>query len=177
MKHVTEAFAACHSSSPAGHLVVQASRSERGTFGRYLSSIPMLTSLPQAFSLFKSPALTCLSEPCDHPCLPASSPSGDMAQRAVLTGSEADSATAGEAAEPVAPPPSQKPAWLQRKVVVCVRDVMSREDMTLQLLEDVRCLMTFEVLHDFPVRRSASYFLLDTGRPAHGRDYDTVRTR
>ncbi len=58
--------------------------------------------------------------------------------------------SSAEPLEPVyvaetAPPPPEPPAWLQRKVVVCVRDAATREDMTFQLLEDVRCLMTFEV--------------------------------
>ena len=49
---------------------------------------------------------------------------------------------------PPPPPPPQPPAWLQRKVVVCVRDADTREDLTFRLLEDVRCLMTFEVRSD-----------------------------
>ena len=61
-------------------------------------------------------------------------------------GLKVDSAAEGEAAEPAPPIPLLKPpAWLQRKVVVCIKDVASREDLAFQLLDDVRCLMTFEV--------------------------------
>ena len=50
-----------------------------------------------------------------------------------------------ESTEAPPPPQPELPAWLQRKVLVAVRDVNTRQDMTFQLLEDVRCLMTFEV--------------------------------